>query len=61
MFCYFVFDRMRLDKKKGKEDFEDSGVESFMLLGFFFDDNICVNYLVVYVWQMIVLKVFKGF
>lgn len=61
MFCYFVLDRMRLDKKKGKEASEDSGVESSTSSGSLPDDNTRVNHLAAHARQTTVPKVFKGF
>lgn len=52
---------MRLDKKKGKEDSEDSGVESSTSSGSLPDDNTRVNHLAAHARQTTVPKVFKGF
>lgn len=57
----FFLDRMRLDKKKGKEDSEDSGVESSSSSGSLPDDNTRVNHLAAHARQTTVPKVFKGF
>lgn len=51
--------QMRLDKKKGKEDSEDSGVESSTSSGSLPDDNTRVNHLAAHARQTTVPKVFK--